>query len=152
MTGMQTEQTQPTGEYDLAGKVIGLAMKVHTALGPGFLESVYEHAMAHELRKTGLRFESQIPLKVTYDGVVVGDFVADLLVEETLVLELKAIQALAGTHEIQLVNYLTATGLEEGLLLNFGAARLEFKKKFRTYRPPHSHSAHSVHPVSPPPA
>lgn len=149
MDGMQAGEGRPEDKYDLAGRVIGVAMKVHSALGPGFLESVYENAMTHELRKAGIRYQSQIPLKVTYDGVVMGDFVADLLVEETLLVELKAIQALAATQEVQLVNYLTATGLEEGLLLNFGAARLEFKKKFRTYRPPVPHSVHSVQLPSP---
>ena len=70
-----------------------------------------------------------------YDGVVVGDFSADVLVEDRVILELKANQALAPANEVQLVNYLTATGIEIGLLLNFGAARLEFKRKTRTYRP-----------------
>jgi len=118
-------------EYDLAGKVIGLAMKVHSALGAGFLESVYQKALAHELTKSGIRFESEKPLKVIYDGILVGDFVADLLVEEELIVELKAVQCLAAAHEVQTVNYLVATGIDVGLLINFGAERLEFKKKFR---------------------
>lgn len=149
MDRMQAGKERPD-EYDLAGKVIGLAMKVHSALGPGFLESVYQRALQHELSKAGIAFESQITLKVHYDGVVVGDFAADLLVDESLLVELKAILALATTHEVQLVNYLTATKIEEGLLLNFGAPRLEFKRKFRTYHPPAPHSRHSVHSVHPP--
>ncbi len=122
-------------EYDLAGKVIGLAMKVHSALGPGFLESVYHKALAHELQKAGMPFESEKPLTVIYDGILVGEFVADLLIENELIVELKAIQNLATAHEVQVVNYLVATGKDVGLLINFGAERLEFKKKFRQARP-----------------
>ena len=128
-------------EYDLAGKVIGLAMKVHSTLGAGFLESVYHKALAHELTKAGFRFESEKPLKVLYDGILVGEFVADLLVEDELIVELKAVQALATAHEIQTVNYLVATGKDIGLLINFGAERLEFKKKFRL---PKKNSENSV--------
>jgi len=118
-------------EYDLAGKVIGLAMKVHSTLGAGFLESVYHRALAHEFTKAGIRFESEKPLNVIYDSVLVGEFTADLLVEQELIVELKAVQALATAHEVQTVNYLVATGIDTGLLINFGAERLEFKKKFR---------------------
>jgi GxxExxY protein len=118
-------------KYDLAGQVIGLAMRVHSTLGPGFLESVYQNALIHELRKADLAVEAEVRLSVKYDEVVVGDFVADLLIDRVLLVENKAVLSLAVAHEVQLVNYLTATGLDEGLLLNFGAARLEFKKKFR---------------------
>lgn len=121
--------------YDLAGQVIGCAMKVHSALGPGFLESVYQNALVHELRKTGLTVETEVRLEVRYDGMVVGTFDADVLVNKILLIENKAAQVLAPVHEVQLVNYLAATGLDEGLVLNFGAARLEFKKKFRVYQP-----------------
>jgi GxxExxY protein len=117
--------------YDLCGQVIGFAMKVHTALGPGFLESIYQNALALELRRAGFKVELEKPISVHYEQELVGAFTADLLVNDTFILELKAIQTLAKIHEIQLVNYLTATRLNEGLLLNFGAARLEFKKKFR---------------------
>jgi GxxExxY protein len=117
--------------YDLCGQIIGLAMKAHSALGPGFLESVYQNALIWELRKGGLQSEAQKPISVKYDGQIVGAFAADLLVNDSVIVEVKAIQTLAKPHEIQLVNYLTATGLNEGLLLNFGADRLEFKKKFR---------------------
>ena len=134
------------GEYDLAGKVIGLAMKVHSTLGPGFLESVYQKALAHELKKAGLKFEAEKPLKVCYDGVQVGEFVADFLVENELIVELKAVQSLAPAHEVQTVNYLVATGKDIGLLLNFGGERLEFKKKFRLPITK-NHSDHSVHSV-----
>jgi GxxExxY protein len=121
-------------DQELTEKIIGCAMKVHSALGPGFLESVYQKALAHELRKAGLQVESEKPVAVHYDGISVGDFSADMLVESRVMLELKANQALAPANEVQLVNYLTATGTEIGLLLNFGAERLEFKRKTRTHR------------------
>ena len=129
--------------YDLCGQVIGLAMKVHSTLGPGFLESVYQNALIWELPKSGLKSEAEKPVSVQYDGQIVGAFAADLLVNDSVIVEIKAIQALAKAHEIQLVNYLTATGLDEGLLLNFGAERLQFKKKFRSAKP-ESASSESV--------
>jgi GxxExxY protein len=118
-------------QYDLCGQVIGAAMIVHSALGPGFLESVYQNAMIWELQKSGLNVDAQRSIAVHYDGQVVGIFTADLLVNNSLIVELKANQLLAKTHEVQLVNYPVATGIEEGLLLNFGTERLEYKKKFR---------------------
>ena len=121
--------------YDLAGQVIGLAMKVHSKLGPGFLESVYQNALVHELKKAGFIVETEVRLKVKYDEVIVGEFDVDMLINKSLLVENKAVLALAIAHEVQVVNYLTATGVDEGLLLNFGAARLEFKKKFRQSRP-----------------
>ena len=118
----------------LTERIIGCAMTVHRVLGPGFLESVYENAFAHELRKAGLTVECQRPVPVRYDGILVGDFIADMLVEDQVIVENKAVQALVQTHEVQVVNYLTATGIEIGLLINFGAQRVEFKRKYRTYR------------------
>ena len=118
-------------EYDVCGQVIGAAMKVHSALGPGFLESVYQNALIWELQKLGLKVDAQRPITVHYDGQVVGVFAADLLVNDSLMLELKANQLVAKAHEVQLVNYLVATRIDEGLLLNFGAERLEYKKKFQ---------------------
>ena len=120
---------------ELTQKIIGCAMKVHSTLGPGFLESVYQKAMAHELRKAGLKCECEKPIAVYYDGINVGDFSADMLVEDLVLIENKAVQALIAAHEVQLVNYLTATGIDIGLLLNFGTARLEFKRKYRIYKP-----------------
>jgi GxxExxY protein len=110
--------------------VIGAAMKVQSALGPGFLESVYQNALIWELQKLGLKVDAQRPITVRYDGQVVGFFTADLLVNDSLIIELKGNQLLAKAHEVQLVNYLVATGIDDGLLLNFGAERLEYKKKF----------------------
>src|SRR5215471_19111559 len=118
-------------KYDLSGYVIGTAMKVHSALGPGFLESVYQNALIWELKKLGLKVDAQRTITVRYDAQVVGWFTADLLVDDSLIVELKANQLLVKAHEVQLVNYLVATGIDEGLLLNFGAERLEYKKKFR---------------------
>lgn len=123
-------------EYEeLTKTIIGCAMKVHRALGPGFLESVYQNALAHELRKAGLRVECEKAIRVMYDGVSVGEYFADMLVEDVVLVENKAVQALSPAHEVQIVNYLTATGIDIGLLLNFGAQQLEFKRKHRTYRP-----------------
>lgn len=119
----------------LTKRIIGCAMAVHRALGPGFLESVYQNALAHELRKAGLKVECERKVQVVYDGVVVGDFSCDMLVEGQVLIENKAVQALVPAHEVQLVNYLTATGIEIGLLLNFGAQRLEYKRRTRTYHP-----------------
>lgn len=118
-------------------------MKIHTALGSGFLESVYHAALAHEMRKANISFESKKPITVYYDGVIVGEFVADFLVEKELIVELKAIRALTATDEVQTVNYLTATRIDIGLLLNFGADRLQFKKKFRESLPGRTNSSNA---------
>jgi GxxExxY protein len=109
-------------------------MKVHSTLGPGFLESVYQNALVHELRKSGIGVEAEVRLKVKYDSIIVGEFEADLLVNKSLLVENKAVSSLTVAHEVQVVNYLTATGHDEGLLLNSGAQRLGFKKKFRQPR------------------
>ena len=114
--------------------IIGCAMVVHRSLGPGFLESVYQNALAHELRKRGSIVVCECRLKVHYDDVVVGDFIADMLVDERVLIENKAVQALVSKHEVQLVNYLTVTGIDVGLLLNFGAPSLQFKRKHRVFR------------------
>jgi len=120
-----------SNHYDLCGQVIGAAMKVHSTLGPGFLESVYQNALILELQKLQVKVEGQKTITVHYEGKVVGLFTADLLINGSLLVELKANQSLAKAHEVQVVNYLVATGINEGLLLNFGAERLEYKKKFR---------------------
>ncbi len=117
--------------YDICGRIIGAAMKVHSTLGPGFLESVYQNALIWELRKNGFKAEAERPITVRYDGEIVGAFAADVLVNDKVIVELKVGLAIAKVHEVQLVNYPVATGLDEGLVLNFGAERLEFKKKFR---------------------
>lgn len=105
---------------ELTQKIIGVFYKVYNQLGYGFLEKVYENAMLIELRKAGLQAQKQIPIKVYYDQQIVGDYYADIIVNETIILELKAVQVIAPAHEAQLVNYLKATEIEVGLLLNFG--------------------------------
>lgn len=119
-------------EHDeLTRGIIGCAYRVYNALGSGFLESVYEKCMLIELRKLGLFVESQFPIKVHYDGEVVGTFEADLFVEKSVIVELKAVGALLRVHEVQLVNYLKATGTDVGLLLNFGDQKVEVRRKLR---------------------
>ncbi|MBK6314360.1 MAG: GxxExxY protein [Blastocatellia bacterium] len=118
--------------HELTGLIISGAMSVHRALGPGFLESVYERALIHELRKSGLDVERQRSMDVFYDGIVIGTFTADLIVENCVIVENKAVAVLLPAHEAQLVHYLTATGLEIGLLLNFGSSSLQMKRKHRT--------------------
>jgi GxxExxY protein len=116
----------------LTGRVIGGAMRVHRTLGPGYLEAVYVRALAWELRLAGLTVECERRLEVRYRGLLVGVFVADLIAEGCVVVEAKAVARLVVAHEAQLVNYLTVTGIELGLLLNFGAERLEIRRKVRT--------------------
>ena len=114
--------------------VMDCAGRIRRCLGPGYLESVYKNAMIVELKKNGLSYEIEKPISVFYDDVLVGDFKADIVVERILILELKAVQSLHMAHEIQLVNYLTATGINDGLLINFGSEKLQFKRKYRIYR------------------
>ena len=114
--------------------VMDCAGNIRRCLGPGYLESVYKNAMIVELKKNGLSYEIEKPISVFYDDVLVGDFKADIVVEGILILELKAVQSLHMAHEIQLVNYLTATGIDDGLLVNFGSEELQFKRKYRIYR------------------
>jgi len=118
-------------QYQLTEQVIGLAMKVHRTLGPGFVEFVYRNALLLELRKSGLPVEVEKPIKVRYDGVIIGEFNVDLIIKDWLICELKAVRALTDEHEVQTVNYLTALSQDFGLLLNFGSKSLQFKRKFR---------------------
>jgi len=120
---------------NLTQKIIGCAMTVHQALGPGFLESVYQNALLIELRHAGLQCEANSRIPVHYREENVGDFIADILVEHLVILELKAVNEIHPSHEAQLVNYLHATGLEVGLLLNFGSPPLGIKRKHKTYKP-----------------
>jgi GxxExxY protein len=116
---------------ELSYEVVGAAMEVHGILGPGFLESVYEAALAHELALRGIPFEQQKRLPVQYKGQRVGDYVADLVVDDKIVVELKAVSKLAPAHEAQAHNYLAATGLRLALLLNFGEPSLQQKRIVR---------------------
>lgn len=115
-------------ENDITEAIIGAAYQVSNSLGAGFLERVYENALCHELRKRGLRVEQQKCIEVVYDGVVVGEYVADLVVEERVLVELKAVKAFDEVHTAQVINYLKATKLRTGLLLNFGSPRVEVKR------------------------
>src|SRR5271166_554520 len=111
----------------ISERVIGCAITVANELGTGFVEKVYENALAHELRKAGFAVE-QHGVVVRYDGVVVGEYTADLLVDHSIILELKAVRALYDIHRAQCLNYLKATGLQLCLLINFGNPRLEIKR------------------------
>ena len=112
----------------LSKLIIGCALAVANTLGSGFLEKVYENALAYELRKAGIAVAQQHGIVVLYDGAVVGEYAVDLLVEELVVVELKAIIALKDVHHAQCVNYLKATGFRMCLLLNFGGPRLQIKR------------------------
>ncbi len=118
----------------LITEVIECAKRIRRQLGPGFLEKVYKNAMVVELRKLKLNFETEKLIQVLYDGIVVGEYRTDIIVEGKLILELKAIQELTIANEVQLVNYLTSTGIDDGLLINFGSDKLQFKRKYRLYR------------------
>ena len=114
--------------------IIGCAYKIHNALGTGSQEKVYENALRIELEKLGLRIKQQEPINVTYERQIVGEYFADLWVDDRVVIEVKAVQMLAKQHEVQLVNYLTATKVDNGLLLNFGPS-VQVKRKYREYKP-----------------
>ena len=109
-------------------KIIGAAYKVSNTLGAGFLEKVYENALAHQLRKDGVKIEQQRPIKVYYDDVVVGDYFADLIAEGIVIVELKTARRIEDIHLAQTLNYLKATGLMLGLILNFGKPKVEIKR------------------------
>src|ERR1700734_913080 len=130
MTNMPPDN--PKSHEILARQVIGIAMKIHRTLSCGFVESIYRQALAIELRSAQIDFEIHPVLPVFYKGEEVGVFQADLIIENRLIVELKAVEALTVPHSIQLINYLSAAQIEHGLLLNFGAKSLEFKTKNRT--------------------
>lgn len=118
----------------LTHRVIGRAMRVQSTLGPGYSENVYKRALQLELEEAGIRVEREVRLEVHYRDWIVGDYYADMLVEGCLIVEAKALRALMPEHEVQLVSYLTTVRIEDGLLLNFGAPRLQVRRKFRTLR------------------
>jgi GxxExxY protein len=118
---------------DLTYKVIGCAYKVHNVLGPGFLEKVYENSLKCELRKFGIEARQQVKLPVLYEGQQVGLYFPDLWIDNQLIIEIKAILTLAPEHEQSLIHYLTATGIDDGLLINFGAT-VQVKRKFREHK------------------
>jgi len=117
----------------VTGKIIGCIYRVSNTLGCGFVEKVYENALAIELSRAGLTFEQQYPLKVLYDDRPVGEFAVDLLVEDRVIVELKAVRAFDGVHSAQCINYLRASGLGVCLLVNFGRPRVEIKRMVSNY-------------------
>ncbi len=129
---MNTDRAQtevPTyPEADLSERILGASFRVHNTLGVGFLEKVYENALAHELRKEKIVVEQQKVIQVRYDGIVVGDYQADLVVDGRVLVECKAASNLDPVHDAQLLNYLRATGIRVGLLLNFGRAKLQYRR------------------------
>jgi GxxExxY protein len=106
----------------------GAVFEVNRILGPGFLEKVYENALLFELKRRGLKAESQVPIKVFYKGQIVGEYLADLLVEDTVIVELKTVEAIDKIHEAQLLNYLKATRMQIGMLVNFKQTKAEIKR------------------------
>jgi len=119
-------------EYkDVTETIIGCAYRVYNKMGFDFLESVYEKCLLIELRKAGLDTESQKSITVYYDDEIVGEFVADIIVNDMIILELKSVRRVIKAHEVQLVNYLVATGKLVGLILNFGERKVEVKRKIK---------------------
>jgi GxxExxY protein len=125
---LQDGQDKTLKYAEITQAVIGCAFEVINELGAGFLESVYEKALFLALRQRGLSVISQHPIKVMFRGECVGDFYADLFVEGKVLVELKAVKAIAPEHQAQIINYLNATGIEVGLLINFGNPKLEYKR------------------------
>ena len=119
-------------EYkELTEEIIGRSFKVYNKMGFGFLESVYEKCLCIELKKAGLKFETQRPITVYYDDEIVGEYIADIIVNDLIVIELKSVRRIVQSHEVQLVNYLSATKKPVGLIINFGAQKVEVKRKVK---------------------
>jgi len=127
---------------ELTAPVLKCCFEVSNELGAGFLESVYEKALIVALSQKGLKVRSQVPLKVSFRSVIVGDFFADLIVDDRVIVEIKSVSKLSPDHKAQIINYLNATGFEVGLLVNFGTSRVEY---FRMR--PSDHPEHPVNPV-----
>jgi GxxExxY protein len=113
---------------ELSEKIITSAYNVHKELGYGFLEKVYKNALLVELGEAGVKCTAEFPMKVKYHNIVVGDYFADIITDEKIIIEIKAVSKLESVHEVQLVNYLKATGIEVGLLINFGQS-VEIKRR-----------------------
>jgi len=116
------------GLEEITGRIIGRAYTVSNTLGCGFLEKVYENALVHELRKAGFEVDQQKSLKVMYDGILVGEYIVDILVQGIIILEVKAVKILDEIHVAQCLNYLKATGLKLCLLVNFGVPKVTVKR------------------------
>ena len=113
---------------ELSYEIMGAAFEVHNALGAGFLEKVYENALMIALRKRGMKCQQQAPIQVTYEGEVVGEYFADILVNDSVILELKTVEALTNVHRAQAINYLKATGFRLAILINFAKPKLEYER------------------------
>ena len=119
-------------EYEkLTEKIIGCSYRVYNTMGFGFLESVYQKCMLIELEKAGLNAESQKPIAVHFGNEILGEFIADIIVNDTVIVELKSVRQIIKSHEVQLVNYLVATGKPVGLIINFGTKKVEIKRKVK---------------------
>jgi len=119
---------------ELTEKIIGAAYRVANELGTGFMEKVYENALSYELKKTGLEVRQQYPVSVYYDSHIVGDYIADILVADAVIVELKTVKSLDAVHMAQCLNYLKATNLMVCLLINFGRERLEIKRIVNNFK------------------
>lgn len=131
MNNDKTKDLLPTGQLvhrQVTEQIIGAAMEVHNTLGSGFLEKVYENSLAAELRIRGLTVKQQKPVVVHYKGDIVGEYVLDMLVNDLVVVELKTAECLSSAHEAQMLNYLRATELLVGLLINFHGPRIQWKR------------------------
>ena len=120
-------------ETELTERIIACAYKVHNILGAGFLEKVYHNALKLELEKNGFLVQKKYPIPVYYESIQVGDYYADLMIDNHIIIEIKAVENLNKAHEVQLVNYLAATGFEYGLLINFGSS-VVVNRKYRLYK------------------
>ena len=120
----------PLLHEETTGQILAASFEVINELGAGFLEGVYEKAMAIALRERGLKVQVQVPLKVIFRGHCVGEYFADLLVEDKVIVELKAVKALTPEHQAQVINYLRATNVAVGLLINFGHPKLEYRRLY----------------------
>lgn len=125
---------------NVTGKIIGAAMKVHSTLGTGFQECIYQRALEIELKKQDISFQREVDMKIYYDGQEIGKRRVDFLVENKVMVELKAVSVLEDIHRAQTINYLEVYGLEIGLLINFGAKSLEFQRFIKSQKHKHSGS------------
>lgn len=119
---------------ELINVIADCAKRVRSVLTPGFEEKVYKNAMLIELRDSGICVETEVPFKVYYKNHVIGDYKADMIVDRRVIIELKATNALVPINEVQLVNYLTATGIDDGMLINFGSEKIEIRHRTRLYK------------------
>lgn len=142
---MNSDKTESNHHNDITSKIIGCCYKVSNTLGCGFLEKLYENALAIEIRKAGLEVAQQYPIPVYYSGVLIGDYVADLLVEREVLVELKTVKLLEDIHTAQCLNYLAATQLPLCLLVNFYHPRVEIKRLTRHLEPEERRSILSNH-------